>query len=769
MPKIELTSFYGRNSTVIKNRTVPFSHLLNSIRKEDGQIALILALAFLALLGAIGGSFLYRMRLEQRAASNYQDSVKAHYLAEAGIERAIAELRNDNNEYDDLYESWALGFQETWEEGKYSVYYEEEEESKAKVGIFDEAGKININTAGINTYNDGWTPYEISLAAIETLNKKLSLDVIKAIIAYRYGPDGAPGVKGVDDDKDNSLLQTDGIDNDADGEIDELNEGIDEPDEFRPQQPYGDDNPFDTVEEIRLVPGIGEVIFNEIKDYITIYSYDKNLDKEGKLRININKAPPSKISQTFQEVGIPAEKADQIAVNIVDFRDEDNFPTTYQGKYGIEKTPYINEIMPNFTTSIKVAAKELIKGGIEFLKDKIKGEIRKRIKEKIKGIVPGLLEEEIEKSISSKEEELKKGVERIIEDYQPLKEGNKIITKLFKLLGDKIAHAAEKEPPKKTKIAIEIEWIELFNPYEVPCEIGGWQIKTSLGTRTLGGKISSGSYKLIFNIVIAIPGRSIGKEILGDNGDTVILRNKRRNIVDKVSYRGYGLPWSAWEKNDPRSREFASILPGGSPGFRNWFWMPEVGEAKNKNDYSSFYVKDKPFANIGEIGFIHCEEWRTIRLEQGGEWQVLDKITVADPPEKPVQGRININTASKQVLEALPGIDSTLSQAIINYGNSKKRPFNEIGEILQILLLARLGSNGKDDDKDGYIDEEDEREAIFRSLSNLITTRSNCFTVISRGEVVKNDEIVAERKIKAVIDRGSLPIKIKYYRELSED
>lgn len=743
--------------------------LTDTLRKEDGQIALILAFAFLALLGAIGGSFLYRMRLEQRAASNYQDSVKAFYLAEAGIERATAELRNDNNEYDDLYESWALGFKETWEEGKYSVYYEKKEESKERLGIFDEAAKININAAGINTYNDGWTPYEISLSAIEVLNKRLSSDVIKAIIAYRYGPDGAPGVKGVDDDKDNSLLQTDGIDNDADGKIDELDEGIDEPDEFRPQQPYGDDNPFDTVEEIRLVPGIGEVIFNEIKDYLTIYSYDKNLDKEGKLRININKASPSKISQALQEVGIPAEKAEQIAVNIVDFRDEDNSPTAYQGKYGIERTPYVNEVMPNFTTSVRVAVGELIEGGVKFLKDKIKEEIRKKLKEKIKGIVPGLLEEEIEKSTSIKEEELKKGVERLIEDYQPLNEENKIITKLFKLLGDKPAHAAEKKPAKKAKIEIEIEWIELFNPYETPCEIGGWQIKTSLGTRALWGKIPSRGYRLIFNMVIAIPGLNIGKEILGDNGDTVILKNKGRNIVDKVSYRSYGLPWSAWEKNDPRSREFASILPGGSPGFRNWFWMPEVGEGKNKNDYSSFYVKDKPFANIGEIGFIHSGEWRTIRLEQGGEWQILDKITVADPPEKPVQGRININTASKQVLEALPGIDSTLSQAIINYGNSKKRPFNEIGEILQILLLAKLGSNGKDDDKDGYIDEEDEREAIFRSLSNLITTRSNCFTVISRGEVIRNDEIVAERKIKAVIDRGSSPIKIKYYRELSED
>ena len=54
--------------------------LVNSIRKENGEIALILACVFLALLGAIGGSFLYRMRLEQRAASNYQRTFAGNQL-----------------------------------------------------------------------------------------------------------------------------------------------------------------------------------------------------------------------------------------------------------------------------------------------------------------------------------------------------------------------------------------------------------------------------------------------------------------------------------------------------------------------------------------------------------------------------------------------------------------------------------------------------------------------------------------------------------------
>jgi len=110
-----------------------------------------------------------------------------------------------------------------------------------------------------------------------------------------------------------------------------------------------------------------------------------------------------------------------------------------------------------------------------------------------------------------------------------------------------------------------------------------------------------------------------------------------------------------------------------------------------------------------------------------------------------------------------------LAKAIINYGDSKKRPFNEIGEILEILLMEKLGFNGKDDDEDGYIDEEDETEVIFRSFSNLITTRSNCFTIVSKGEVVRSEEVVAEKKIKVVVDRGTSPIKVKYYRELPQD
>jgi len=728
-------------------------------------MALILVLLVLGISAVVGVSFLYRMRLEVKAVKSFGDSLRADYLAQAGIERAIATLKNDTNEYDDLYEEWAQDFKESLGEGRYYLasnpHGESTKEDKEKVGIFDEASKINLNMAGAGHSTQGWTPYEINLGKLEGLSQSK----VEAILKYRYGPDGAPGVRGKDDDKDREALESDGIDNDGDGAIDEPGEGIDEPDEFRPDSPYGDDNPFETVEEIRLVPGIGEKTFNRIRDYITIYSYDKNVNKKGALRTNINTASPDEISRALQRGGLAPDRAHQLAVNIVDFRDPDSYPTEYQGKCGIEKTPYINEVMPFFTSSVSAAVSELIKGGVRYLVKKVEEKVTEEMHQKIK-VSPEVAVKETKKAISEKVPALEKAVEAIIREYQEESKNESKKTGFFTLLGEGIAEAQE---AKKVKITFEVEWIELFNPYDIPCRVDGWFIKTSLRKKDLSGRVRPRSYRLILNIVIRTPTATIGRPLLNNYADTVVLKNKGGNVVDKVSYRNYNAPWNAFEKNDPRVRRFASSLPGGSPGFRNWFWLPMVGEGKDKEDYSSFVVKNRFFPNIGEVGYMHVgEEWRTIKIQQGGDWRILDEITVADPPEEPVRGRINLNTASGEVLQSLPAVDSSLAKSIIRYCDSKKGALNEIGEIMEVLLMERWGFNAVDDDKDGYVDEDDEREAIFRGLSNLISVRSNCFTIISLGEVVENEKVRAKKKIKVVVDRGDSPLKVKYYRELSD-
>jgi len=734
---------------------------------QKGQIGIIIIFFTLTILGLISVSFLYRMRLEQEAVSNYCDAVKAEYLAWAGIERAIAELKNDNNHYDDLYEKWANGFKENLGAGYYDVQLISDSGKIKDVGIIDEASKLNINVAGEGLFSGGWTPFELKLTSLEGVGKSRS----KAILNYRYGADNAPGKKGVDDDKDANILSQDCIDNDADGKIDEEKEGIDEPDEFYPNAPFGDDNPFDTIEEIRLVPGIGEDTFNRIKDHITIYSYDKNIDREGKLRVNINHAPSSKIALALKRAGFSEDKANQIAVNIVDFRDKDNDPTEYKGKYGIERTAYINEVMPNFTTSVIAAITDLAKGGVSYLKDRAKEEVKKKIEEKVKRKVP-YLDEVLDEVTSKGEKELERGINKLIDKYRRWRgvkkeEREKDKFPFFVLFKAQPAFAKE---DTSIKIDIQIEWIELYNPYSSGTSLSGWRIKTSLRKETMFGTVPARGYWVIFNVIIKLPGKTIGKELLDNLSDTVELINKNGKIVDKVSYENYGVPWRAWEKNDPRMREFAGYMPGGSPWFRNWYWMPTVGEVSSENAYSSFYVKNNPFACVGEVGYIHSgSQWRTINLDEDGDWSFLDKITTAWPPEEPVRGRININTAARDVLKALPYIDSKIAEQIIKYCDSEKGPFDEIGEIARVRGMQKLGFNGWDDDEDGYVDEDDEKEAILRSISNLITVRSNCFTIVSLGRVIENNRVVAEKKIEAIVDRGSSPIKIRYYREIYKE
>lgn len=728
---------------------------------QEGQIGILLIFFVISIISIISISFLYRMRLEQEAASNYKDALLADYLAQAGIERAIAELRNDKNHYDDLYEPWALGFKENLGAGYYNVKLFSEGGEKTGLGIIDEGAKLNINVFGPGVLQEGHSPYELNPTSLEMVGEEKA----KAIVTYRYGPDKKPGKQGIDDDKDSHILCRDGIDNDADGEVDEEEEGIDEPDEFCPSSPCGDDDPFDTVGEIRLVPGIGEVTFREIKDYLTVYSYDKNINREGNLRVNINHASPSKISEALESAGFSKEEATQIAVNIVDFRDEDSNPTEYKGKYGIERTPYVNEVMPNFTTSVRAAAKDLVRGGIKYLKKKTKETVKKEIKEKVGDEVP-FVDDLLDKVASKGEEELTKKIDKIIEKFKRRQrsENKGKNDSIFTLLGTKPAYAAEGE---SLKIEFQIEWIELYNPYSTKFHLRGWRIKTSCGKRVLFGPISARGYWVIFNIIVKLPEKTIGEELLGNFTDTVTLINQEGYTVDEVTYYNYGFAWRAWEKNDPRTRWFAGSIPGGSPWIRNWYWMPREGEVSSRNAQSSFYVKNSPFASVGEVGYVHIgKQWRTINLDKHGQWSVLDKLTTAWPPEKPTPGKININTASKNVLQALPHIDSQIAEEIINYCDGKEGPFDQIGEIAEVRGMQKLGFNGWDDDGDGYVDEDDEIEAILRKMSNLITVRSNCFTVISIGAVVKGDKILAEKKIKAVVDRGVRPIKIRYYREI---
>ncbi|PIW32183.1 MAG: hypothetical protein COW28_06480, partial [bacterium (Candidatus Ratteibacteria) CG15_BIG_FIL_POST_REV_8_21_14_020_41_12] len=92
----------------------------------------------------------------------------------------------------------------------------------------------------------------------------------------------------------------------------------------------GDDQPFITIEDLKGIKGIGEKKFKSLKNIITAYSYDKNINSEAELRMNINIESIERIKDALRKGGITdSDICNQIAVNIIDYRDRDDFPTSY--------------------------------------------------------------------------------------------------------------------------------------------------------------------------------------------------------------------------------------------------------------------------------------------------------------------------------------------------------------------------------------------------------------------------------------------------------
>jgi type II secretory pathway component PulK len=307
-------------------------------RGDSKGIALILVVSILTVVTITVVSFIFTMRMENRAAANYLWQVKAGYIAEAGISHAWAILREDkeNGCIDTHSDNWRSQFSggdidnnddgtddSRWIEmssggktiGRYSVFVE------------DESSKININTAGFHNENplkvtQGASPFEVSLENFLLAKEVSSAETLAgAIIDSRYGTDKSAGDKNTDDNGNLTAFGNDGIDNDADGKIDEAKEGTDEPQEFFPAHPFGDDQPFLTTEQIKRVEGVTPEIYDGIKNAISAYSQTASLNGERDLQWDINTIDAQQLLDVLflSGVSLPWQKA----VNIVDFVDPD--------------------------------------------------------------------------------------------------------------------------------------------------------------------------------------------------------------------------------------------------------------------------------------------------------------------------------------------------------------------------------------------------------------------------------------------------------------
>ena len=153
-----------------------------------------------------------------------------------------------------------------------------------------------------------------------------------------------------------------------------------------------------------------------------------------------------------------------------------------------------------------------------------------------------------------------------------------------------------------------------------------------------------------------------------------------------------------------------------------------------------------------------------------------------DGPEIQVPGRININTAPSGVLAALPGTSTNISMntwnTLIQAKNGyslinniiNARPFSTIGTITGVTGMNYFATDNTDNNGDGFVDDEYEKDLIFTSISNLITTHTNVFAVYVTARIVNSNasQTFAEKKLVAIVDRSATPIKIRYFRWMTE-
>jgi hypothetical protein len=294
--------------------------------------------------------------------------------------------------------------------------------------------------------------------------------------------------------------------------------------------------------------------------------------------------------------------------------------------------------------------------------------------------------------------------------------------------------------------------------------------------------------------------------------------------LQTITYNVAGPPspaapvWHGAEVNDP------------CVNMNTAFWTPyntstSVGTLGNQNNAyhqtadptlpskalpSKMHIRGAAMKSIGELGFIHTPSpWTYLRLQPQTDnpaipdWAMLDLFTVGGA----TAGRININSAIDAYpsftparrlvpLEALLNnaaswlaSPATVAQSIYDgtYSSSgngndifgNKQAFDTIGEICEIQGLADSTSLS-----------EAAKEAAIRRIANLITVRSNTFTIWAIAQSIKDvnknglyeppttgqDFISGEVRAQAIVERyedttvppTAIKFRTKYFRYINQ-
>lgn len=216
--------------------------------------------------------------VRQRLAlmGRFQDRDKLHYIAEAGIKKAISEVKSrEQKVFDTLADYWAdnaplfanIQVGDGAASVSYSYYDDISGGKRTRYGFIDEERKININKA------DDVTLQRL-LRVILNMEEQEAAELASAVIDWR--------------DSDNTSQSI------TAGAEDNYYLGLDGSYEAK-------DADFEVPEELVLVKGIDKIAYEMLKDYVTIYG-------DGKVNINTASLP------VLMAAGLSREMADKVVI-----------------------------------------------------------------------------------------------------------------------------------------------------------------------------------------------------------------------------------------------------------------------------------------------------------------------------------------------------------------------------------------------------------------------------------------------------------------------
>ncbi len=166
----------------------------------------------------------------------------------------------------------------------------------------------------------------------------------------------------------------------------------------------------------------------------------------------------------------------------------------------------------------------------------------------------------------------------------------------------------------------------------------------------------------------------------------------------------------------------------------------EFGDTLTERDIDAIirYRERRTFNRAGEV----------IRVRELGRDKVsriYDRITArsgagSGSNSNSVAGLVNVNTASVEVLAALPGMDQGIAQEIVRHRQSNGA-FADVGKILDVAGVT---------------------ESAFAQAADRMTVRSSVFRIISTGRIALSR---ISYVVTCVVDLSGDQVQTKYWRE----